>query len=122
MNKTRKKRNKNKNNKITPSKITKLQMSNIVRNFYNISNTILEGSKVKLNYNKITNRKDYNNLVPEYKEFIEKNKDRIFTVEYDKDRKNMPIWVCLAEDDTPVKWLFYVGDLKVVELPNNYIS
>lgn len=110
-------KSKKKNNNISQTKISKLQLSNSIKNFYAMSNTILEGSKVKLNYNRIIKRKGYDDLVSEYKEFIELNKDSVFTVEYDKDRRDNPSWVCLVEDNTPFKWLFYVGDLVVLADP-----
>ncbi len=71
------------------------------------------GDKVMLNLDSITRRPDYNKLLPAYKEFCEKNAGRIFTVEYG-GRKN-PSIVCLAEDESTPKWLFWVGDLKAVE-------
>ena len=39
------------------------------------------------------------------------NKDTVFTVEYDEKYKNKPSLVCLKEDTTDPKWLFWVGDL-----------
>ncbi len=71
------------------------------------------GDKVMLDLERITHRPNYNKLVPAYREFCEKNAGRIFTVVYEKG-KNSSI-VCLAEDETTPKWLFWVGDLKAVE-------
>lgn len=70
-----------------------------------------EGIKVKLNYQKIVSRPDYLRLREDYRNFIEENKDKVFTVEYDPKYQYEPLWVCLAEDKTPIKRLFYIGDL-----------
>ena len=68
---------------------------------------IPEGTKVKLNYQNITNHPDYARKVNAYKDFIETNKNKVFTVEYDKIGKHSPILVCLKEDKSKVKWLFH---------------
>ena len=81
--------------------------------------SIPEGSKVQLNIERITTRKDYSRMRDSYKEFVEKHKDTIFTVEYDPKHTYEPLWVCLAEDPTPIKWLFYIGDLFVVHENRN---
>ena len=60
--------------------------------------TLKEGTKVKLNYDSITNEPSYKNKTKKYKNFVEKNKNKIFTVEYDEKYKNNPILVCLKED------------------------
>ena len=65
-----------------------------------------EGTKVKLNYDSIVNEPSYKNKVTAYKSFIEKGKDKIFTVEYDKNKKRN-ILVCLKEDKHKPKWLFH---------------
>jgi hypothetical protein len=76
---------------------------------------IPEGAKVKINYDEILSRPNYNKLRPEYREFVEKNKDKIFTVKYDEKYKEQPYLVCLKEDDTPLKWLWEIStDLIVV--------
>lgn len=78
--------------------------------------TLEEGTKVKLNYDSITNEPSYKNKTKKYKNFVEKNKNKIFTVEYDEKYKNNPILVCLKEDKSRAKWLWYCEtDLIVVE-------
>lgn len=77
---------------------------------------LLEGTKVKLNYKEITSHPDWSRMNPNYIDFIEDNKDTIFTVEYDKLRKdaaNKDVFVCLKEDETNPKWKFYTSDLIV---------
>lgn len=73
--------------------------------------SLKEGTKVKLNYQRIISRSDYLMLREDYRNFIEENKDKIFTIEYDPKYQYEPLWVCLEEDKTPVKRLFYIGDL-----------
>lgn len=77
--------------------------------------SIPEGSKVKFNIEKMKAHPDWETLEEDYRNFIEQNIDKIFTVEYDEQYQYEPLWVCLAEDPAPIKWLFYIGDLQVVE-------
>jgi hypothetical protein len=75
-----------------------------------------EGLKVKINYEEITSRPTYNRMRQEYRDFVEKNKNEIFTVEYDDKHKEKPYLVCFKEDDTPLKWLWEISsDLIVVD-------
>jgi hypothetical protein len=75
---------------------------------------ISEGTKVKLNTNQMKSHPDYKNLVPKYRDWVEDNQDKIFTVIYDENKKNKPVLVCLKEDTTNPKWLFWTGDLIIV--------
>ena len=68
---------------------------------------LLEGEKVKLKYDYITSRTGYITKTKEYKKFIEDNKDKIFTVEYDANHLDNPVIVALKEDDSEPKWLFW---------------
>jgi len=90
--------------------------------FENTNYTILEGTKVKLNVKQIKSRPDYIRMRDTYKEFVESNVDNIFTVEYDEKKKDEPILVCLMEDPSEVKWLFWVGDLFIVKEINEDIK
>lgn len=94
-------------------KDSQVHISEILKKYIlNDSLLITEGTKVKLNYKRIVNREDYENALPKYKEFIEKYKNKVFTVEYDKDKTiGINFWVCLKEDESPIKWLFYIYDL-----------
>lgn len=76
---------------------------------------LLEGEKVKLKYDYITSRVGYATKTKEYKKFIEDNKDKIFTVEYDANHLDNPIIVALREDDSQPKWLFWDEFLERVE-------
>ena len=78
--------------------------------------TLAEGTKVKLNYESITSEPDYKKKVTRYKEFVENNKDTIFTVQYDEKYKNKPILVSLAEDDNEVKWLWHCESDLIVKI------
>ena len=72
---------------------------------------IEEGKKVKLNIKRIKGHPEYMKFTDDYRAFVEANEDTIFTVEYDKSRFNPSTLVCLKEDPTPVKWLFWTGYL-----------
>ena len=72
---------------------------------------IAEGTKVKLNIKRIKSHPEYSKLTDNYRAFVEKNEDTIFTVEYDKSQPIPSTLVCLKEDPTPVKWLFWTGYL-----------
>ena len=76
--------------------------------------SIPEGSKVQLNIEKMKKHPDWDRLEERYRKFVEDNIDTVFTVEYDEQYQYEPLWVCLVEDTNPIKWLFYIGDLKVI--------
>lgn len=78
-------------------------------------NYLKEGTKVKINVNKLRKEKNYYKRRIDWRNFIETNIDKIFTVEYDANKKENPALVCLKEDNTSPKWLFYIGDLIQVE-------
>lgn len=75
-----------------------------------------EGEKVKINYERIKNSKDWEKLRKEYKDFVESHKDDVFTVEFDPVKKalkakTVDLLVQLKEDTTNPKWLFQARDL-----------
>lgn len=70
-----------------------------------------EGTKVKLNLKRIKEHPEYSKLTEAYRVFVEKNENTIFTVEYDKSQPIPSTLVCLKEDPTPIKWLFWTGYL-----------
>lgn len=70
------------------------------------------GDKVQLNLDAIVNRQGYTKTLPAYQKFCEENAGKTFTVEYDKNLRQS--LVCLAEDTTKPKWLFWIGDLTKV--------
>lgn len=70
------------------------------------------GSKVKLKYEQIVGRKDYSKMRSDYKEFVEENKEKEFTILISDDKiHNKYKLVSLEEDTKDPKWLFWVGDL-----------
>lgn len=79
-----------------------------------MSETIPEGTKVRLNVERIFAQKDFASLQPRYKKFVFEARDKVFTVEYDPERTDKPSLVCLAEDKSEIKWLWHVSDLEVV--------
>lgn len=74
--------------------------------------TFQPGDKVMLNIDAITAAKGYDKKLPAYRAFCESNTGRVFTVEYVDGMR--PSVVCLAEDESNPKWLFWAGDLKAV--------
>jgi hypothetical protein len=70
-----------------------------------------EGTKVKLDNANIQSHPDYPRLTEKYRSWVEGHSEDIFTVEYDPKYQNNPTLVCLKEDETPRKWLFWIGDL-----------
>lgn len=80
---------------------------------------IAEGAKVKLNYDGIVSDPSYPKKLQGYKDFVENNKDTVFTVEYDEKYRNNPLLVMLKEDTNEVKWLWHTKyDLTVIEDDN----
>ena len=71
-----------------------------------------DGDKVILNYKQITSRKDWKRKLPNYKNWVEENKDKIFTIQ---NTKKYTEFVTLKEDTSEEKWMFWVGDLVKVE-------
>ena len=88
-----------------------------LNNNQNESLSLPEGTKVKLNVKSITSKKDYETGYDnDFKRFINEHKNDIFTVEYDKlQTHTYNLFVCLKEDPSIIKWLFYVGDLLVLK-------
>jgi len=78
------------------------------------SDALLEGTKVRLNYESIVNQPSYSKRQQSYRDFVEANKETEFTVQYD-DKHTSGKLVCLAEDTSEQKWLWHVGDLIAVE-------
>ena len=76
---------------------------------------LLEGDKVKLNIEQIKSYSNWAAFNPQYREFVENNTDVIFTVEYDKTHEKTPFLVCLKEDTGEPKFLWWDGDLLVLD-------
>ena len=69
----------------------------------------------KCGFDTIESMEKWNDLSQRYKDFVEENKGKELTVEYDERFKDRPLIVCLKEDPSEVKWLFSVLDLEVVK-------
>ena len=93
--------------------LNKTQLEQYIKFKENQMNSVelYEGDKVKIDYLGITSRIDYDKRRPEYRNFIEENKDKIFTVKYDEKYRNNPWLVSLEEDTTEPRWLFTTSDL-----------
>lgn len=81
---------------------------------------IPEGTKVKINYDRIIKHKD--ELSERYIEWITAHKDEIFTCEKDKNLDISDTRVQLAEDENEVKWLFDIADLILVDENGNAVG
>lgn len=80
----------------------------------NVYETFTEGSKVTLNYDRIMENTEGKSEL--YLKFVEDHKDEVMTIEYDDNHKDSPSIFCLKEDTNPVKWLFDISDLNLVEM------
>lgn len=78
--------------------------------YENKDNILPEKQKVKINYKRIASEKDYLKRQKKYRKFLEENKNKVFTVEYDRNHPDGKM-VCLEEDTTEPKWLFTSYDL-----------
>jgi ribosomal protein L2 len=76
--------------------------------------TIPEGTKVRINTDRIFKQKDFARLQPSYRKIVQESRDKVYTVEYDPERRDRPSLVCLKEDPSEIKWLWHVSDLEVV--------
>lgn len=74
-----------------------------------------EGQKVRLNLKSIMSDPDYEKKQDRWKQFVQDNKDTVFTIKWDDRHRDNPVLVCLKEDPTPGKWLWWVGDLEKVD-------
>ena len=70
-----------------------------------------EGTKVKLKAEQILQQRDLNE---KYREWVEANKDKVFTCEKDPTLPNDSKRVVFKEDENNPKWLFHVTDLELV--------
>ncbi len=72
-------------------------------------NPLHEGERVRLNVDRIMNRKDYTRLTEEYRSFVESSRGKTFTVHLHRKRKDgFSAMIELAEQP---KWLFWYDDL-----------
>lgn len=69
---------------------------------------ISSGDKVKINFEQISKRPDYPKMSANYREFIETNKDKVFTAGTGLSQGKARNLLSFVEDDT---WLFWTGDL-----------
>jgi hypothetical protein len=82
---------------------------------------LTQGTKVKLNYDKIVNDSGYADKTQWFRDFVENNKDTVFTVQLDDqyNKMNSNIFVRLAEDTSEPKWLWFASDLIPIEEKTN---
>ena len=75
---------------------------------------VQDGDKVRINVPGLRQSKMWSHLQAEYREFVEKSADSVFTarVYQRRDGQNSKTLVWFEEEP---KWLFWMGDLIVVE-------
>lgn len=73
------------------------------------------GKRVKLDIEKILSRK--RSFSEKYKNFLNENKDNIFTAEYYSriGRSPSKYFYTLKEDDSDIKWIFTADDFILIE-------
>ena len=76
---------------------------------------LLEGDKVKIVADRIKKHRAWSTYQQKYRDFVEAHDGVVMTVEYDKDHRDRPNLVSLAEDTTEPKWLFWDGDFDVLD-------
>lgn len=78
-----------------------------------------EGDIVKLNVPQMMSRPEWKTDVDQnkarFQAWVLAHRDEVLTVEYDKNHTKDPAIVCVREDETNPKWMFWEGDLDVVE-------
>lgn len=72
---------------------------------------IEQGDKVKLNYDKIVSDPNFENMNPDFKTWVNQNKDTILTVEFEERQERNKMFCTFLEDDSGLKWWVFVGDL-----------
>ena len=100
-----------------PFKTLKEQIKNMDPEIVKINlEDLPDGEKVKINVDRILEHKD--SLTQEYIDFIENNRDTVFTVKkYDSGvgKENSKRFT-LKEDTTDPKWIFHLYDLTLADL------
>lgn len=71
----------------------------------------LDNKKVKINVDRIKAR---GKISIRFEEFLDKNKDKIFTAKLDVEKGYTMMYI-LEEDTNQIKWLFHVDDLILAE-------
>lgn len=84
----------------------------MVKEMMDSRKNLKEGQRVKLKVDQLRADPDWPDKQDTYKQWVEAHADETFTVKYDE--KHSPVLVCLKECDAAVKWLFWEGDLEVV--------
>jgi hypothetical protein len=81
----------------------------------NTTNDIQEGQKVRIDYKQISSRKDYAGMQPKYKQFVEEHRENIFQIKFNDRYKDHSIVSLIDERGNQPIWLFWLGDLIMVE-------
>lgn len=89
----------------------------MVKEMMNSSKNLQEGQKVRLNIERLRADVNWSGMNPRYKEWVEAHAGEVFTVKYHPEYS--PSRVCLEECDAVEDWLFWDGDLEVVDEPQD---
>ena len=72
------------------------------------------GDKVMLDVVKMSNDPDWVNMKEEYRNFVEANANRVFTLAKEARVSGPFSFVSMEEDETDPRWLFFTGHVKKV--------
>lgn len=87
--------------------------ANVLDNLDNeINNMIRDGDLVTLNVKRIMNRKEYPRMQLEYRQFVEANRDTMFTAHLRREQTDG--FSALIELEGVEPWIFWYGDLNRV--------
>lgn len=87
----------------------------LVENRMNNEDVLAPGDKVVFNMDRILHDPDFNKYKPEYKAFIREHVNDVFTLRQEAKQQGPFSLVSFEEDDSPERWLFYIGHLKKVK-------
>lgn len=87
----------------------------LIENRMDNEDVLVPGDKVMLNVKRIMEDPDFEKYKPEYKAFIRDHANEVFTLTKEAKQQGPFGLVSFEEDDSPQKWLFYIGHLKKVK-------
>lgn len=75
------------------------------------------GEKVKIDYDRFLKNEEKSPQLPKFIEFVEENKDKIFTVMYEPMYEKKKMICCLEEDTSEPRWTF--SPYELIRVNNN---
>jgi hypothetical protein len=79
------------------------------------TNNIVEGQRVRLNYEHILNHPDYDNLQIRYKQFVEQYRNEIMTIKFDDRYPDHTIVALVDLKGEEFIWRFHITDLEFLK-------